>query len=219
MSHSVIQLLTANNPVRILGKTGKWVQVEWVSEKDDAIQGWIFGRFLSDNPLTQKELDNLTSANSVAINREAADMARMGPYGSGDDTLLALFLILLIFCSVTILIAWEKKRARRLQAEFDKCRRVVEERIQTCFLVEACPRCHELQHRLLQISPNARSVQLQCTTCDRKCWAAAINPRSYKVLEECRAFWEAAQLREVSEEVEILVDGHKTPPRGKPGFL
>ena len=65
VSYSVIQVLTANNPVQVLGRSGRWVQVEWVSGKDDAIQGWIFGRFLSDNPLTQKELESLKSANSA----------------------------------------------------------------------------------------------------------------------------------------------------------
>ena len=77
VNHSVIQVLTVNNPVRVLGKAGRWVQVERAPGEDDAIQGWIFGRFLSDNPLTQKELESLKST-LPAKNRPGGQTALWG---------------------------------------------------------------------------------------------------------------------------------------------
>ena len=231
VSHSVIQVLTANNRVRVLGRSGRWAQVEWVSGKDAAIQGWIFGKFLSDNSLTQKELENLTSANSVAINR--------GADGSGGGT-AGLFLILIVVVALWVVRvvnrnrkrmdlgssptrhkaereAWQAQEAewdetgRRLPIEVRELGQVVAKRVQTCFLVEACSRCHEFQNRLLQVSPNARSVQLQCTTCGRKYWASATNPQGYKLGEEYRAFLEKEQelgehFGEKIVEVEIVFD-------------
>ena len=41
-AHAVVHVLSANDAVRILGRDGRWLQVERV-EKDDAVQGWIFG--------------------------------------------------------------------------------------------------------------------------------------------------------------------------------
>ena len=80
MNHSVIQVLTANNSVRVLGAAGRWVQVEWRSGKDGAIQGWIFGKFLADTPLTQKELER----------------PRMRSKGSNRDLATAVFCLLAI---------------------------------------------------------------------------------------------------------------------------
>lgn len=57
--HGVIRVLAANEPVRVLERTGQWVRVEWVSEKGALIQGWVFGRFLSETPLAEKELQGL----------------------------------------------------------------------------------------------------------------------------------------------------------------
>ena len=200
VNHSVIQVLTVNNPVRVLGKAGRWVQVERAPGEDDAIQGWIFGRFLSDNPLTQKELESLKST-LPAKNRPGGQIALWG------------FLSIAIFF-LAIWIAWKvgnSRKKRRLKIKITELGQAVGERIRTCFLVEPCPRCHEVQNRLLQISPNARSVQLQCTTCNRKYWAGASNPHGYKVGEEHHAFWETTQalaqlLGEESIEVEVFFD-------------
>ena len=59
VNHNIIRVLTANEPVRILGRRGRWVQAEWVSGQGEAIPGWVYGRFLSENRLTQKELERL----------------------------------------------------------------------------------------------------------------------------------------------------------------
>jgi len=58
-SHSVIHVLAANEPVRVLERSGQWVRVEWISERGEAIRGWVFGRFLSERTLTEKELQRL----------------------------------------------------------------------------------------------------------------------------------------------------------------
>jgi hypothetical protein len=41
------------------------------------------------------------------------------------------------------------------------------------FLVQPCTKCHEFTMRLLEISPNARSVHYQCVHCNKKMRAAA----------------------------------------------
>lgn len=66
VGHDVVQVLSANSSVRVLGKAGRWTQVESKSGKDDAVQGWIYGRYLSDRPLTEKQLRNLESGRSKA---------------------------------------------------------------------------------------------------------------------------------------------------------
>ena len=185
MNHAVIQVLVANNPVRVLREVGRWVQVEWVSRKDDAVKGWIYGRFLSDKPLTQKELESLESANSATTNRVRPD---------GQNTFWTLFVGTVFF--LAIWIAWKgskSRKKRRLRMEILERGQVVRERIRTCFLVESCPRCYEVQNRLVQISPHGRSVQLKCTTCNRKYWAGASNPYGYKIKEEYHALWETSQ--------------------------
>lgn len=58
-SHRVVRVLAANAPVRVLERAGQWVQVEWISGRGEAIRGWVFGRFLSERPLTQQEVARL----------------------------------------------------------------------------------------------------------------------------------------------------------------
>ena len=212
----------------------------WASGKDDVIWGWVFGRFLSDRPLTHKDLELLESTNSVTAIRDPDGGAVFG---------LFLLLILMVVAAVATRRNRKKRRKFRdlasdaglrgrrcagseeehqewegqqqaLQDQFNELRRSVAERIKTQFLVKACPRCHEFQNRLIQISPNARSVQLQCTTCRRKYWAGASHPAGYKVAKEYQAFLEAAQklllrfFRDEDAEIEILVNA----PAGRMPF-
>lgn len=61
------------------------------------------------------------------------------------------------------------------------------------FLVQPCSRCHEFTMRLLELSPNARSVHYQCIHCKKKLRAAAGTPDAPRA----RTLWdELAQLVE-----------------------
>lgn len=76
----------------------------------------------------------------------------------------------------------ERKRQERAQAE--KAARIKAIRTDlsdiagTSFLVRSCPNCYEDSMSLLSVSPNSRSIKYQCTTCGRRRWAAAANPRA-----------------------------------------
>ena len=176
MSHAVVHVLSANDMVRTLGRDGRWLRVEWVSEEDDAVQGWISGRFLSDSPVTREELNPGSSPRPIPRQEPLSPTA--SPLAIG---LLVFYIPAFLVAALIAVKVHRSRKKERLQAEIGELVQIVAERIKTCFLVEPCPRCHEVQNRLLQISPNGRSVQLQCTTCNRKYWAGASNPHGYKI--------------------------------------
>ena len=60
-SHPIVLVLSANDMVRTLGRDGRWLQVEWASNRNEPAQGWMSERFLSDRPLTSQELNGLKS--------------------------------------------------------------------------------------------------------------------------------------------------------------
>ncbi|HRQ89415.1 MAG TPA: HNH endonuclease [Bacteroidia bacterium] len=55
--------------------------------------------------------------------------------------------------------------------------------IEEKFLVQPCSRCHEFSMRLLEISPNSRSVHYECTHCKRKARAASGSPEASQATE------------------------------------
>jgi 5-methylcytosine-specific restriction endonuclease McrA len=62
--------------------------------------------------------------------------------------------------------------------------------IQKNFLVQPCFSCHEFKMRLLDISPNNRSVQYQCVHCGKKMRAAAGTPEASQVADIWRSYTE-----------------------------
>ena len=60
--------------------------------------------------------------------------------------------------------------------------------IQQNFLVQSCSRCHEFTMRLLDISPNNRSVLYQCVHCGKKLRAAAGTPEAAQKAEIWRTY-------------------------------
>ena len=56
------------------------------------------------------------------------------------------------------------------------------EKISTLFLVQPCFRCHEFLMRLVDISPNGRSIKYTCAHCSKKLHSAAATPESFQVL-------------------------------------
>lgn len=51
------------------------------------------------------------------------------------------------------------------------------------FLVQPCFQCHEFKMRLLNISPNHRSIQYQCVHCGKKMRAVAGTPEAAQVAD------------------------------------
>ena len=74
-----------------------------------------------------------------------------------------------------------EKRLTELGEQIDQKETEIVRLIQRSFRIEPCPRCHELENQLNEVSPNARSIRLECMTCGRKYWAAAISPDGYKL--------------------------------------
>jgi len=79
---------------------------------------------------------------------------------------------------------------RRIEATAETLREVLTQH----FLVQPCSRCHEFAMRLLELSPNARSVHYQCVHCKKKLRAAAGTPDAPRALE----LWD--QLAQLVEE-------------------
>jgi len=60
--------------------------------------------------------------------------------------------------------------------------------VRNSFLIQPCPRCHENVLRLIDLSPNARSIQCECAHCGKKMRAAAATPDADKAI----TFWNNA---------------------------
>lgn len=209
MEFDVVEVLHANTPVRIVGQEGGWIEVESASGESPPFRGWVYERYLSERPLTPEEL----AARSQSERRSAS------PSEDSERSVLILLgvagVIFLIWVLNRVRLHFAKKRTFQ---EIKELGTIVAERIKTCFLVEPCPRCHEIGNRLLQISPNARSVQLECTTCGRKYWAPASNPYGFKLGDEYRAFHEEVQklVRLVGHESANIEISFGVPPGPMP---
>jgi len=102
-------------------------------------------------------------------------------------------LILALVAVVAALAGWrylEERRARlrrkeknrrALAADVDLARglrdRLAREIVQY-FAVVPCRRCGESEFALIRISPNAKSVELTCKTCERRQWSSAVGPEA-----------------------------------------
>ena len=164
-------ILPANTPVQIRNRRGEWWKISF-SFGEDALHGWIYAPLLSDQPLTETEL------NALQTPERSSDY---GLDGFGARALPVVFL--------TIMIGWVAYKLYRSRKAANLERRITQKAteivhlIQRSFRTEPCPRCHEFENRLIEISPNARSVQLECMTpsCRRKYWAPAISPDGYEL--------------------------------------
>jgi len=56
----------------------------------------------------------------------------------------------------------------QLQALIDEKRQDPGTKVQLWFMIQPCSRCHEFKRKLLEISPNGRSVHYQCLNCKKK---------------------------------------------------
>ena len=60
----------------------------------------------------------------------------------------------------------------------EECICELAEIVRTAFLVKSCPRCHENKMALIEVSPNAKSIEYACIHCGRKQHAAASSPHA-----------------------------------------
>ena len=84
----------------------------------------------------------------------------------------------------------EKKRAKRLEERKRKeaVASELSEIASTSFLVRSCPSCYENTMYLLSVSPNGRSIQYQCVTCNKRQRAAAASPRAQEAVGLIKEF-------------------------------
>lgn len=94
--------------------------------------------------------------------------------------------LILILLSVAALM-W---RSKVLQNERKKLRKEIEGLVSEAadfvsknFMVKSCGRCHENHMYLLSVSPNARSIEYQCGSCQKKARAIACTPKAAKALD------------------------------------
>ena len=79
--------------------------------------------------------------------------------------------------------SWLMRDIQRLQQRLGDAGALAEELIgelakivRTAFLAKSCPRCHENKMALIEVSPNAKSIEYVCIHCERRQRAAANSP-------------------------------------------
>ena len=75
----------------------------------------------------------------------------------------------------------ERETGRAEPKSAEQCIRELAEIVRTAFLVKSCPRCHENRMALIEVSPNAKSIEYVCTYCAKRQRAAANSPEAQKV--------------------------------------
>jgi len=77
-----------------------------------------------------------------------------------------------------IAMAWALATLRRVRrhSEIEQLARELAAAVRSCFLVQPCPRCHEIEMRMVAISPNARSLHYACLHCEKQMRAPAGSP-------------------------------------------
>ena len=132
-------------------------------------------------------------------------------YWITHNTALFFFIVAVIAAVIAAAAAWIgirkeadrkatdlelEKRLTELGEQIDQKETEIVRLIQRSFRIEPCPRCHELENQLNEVSPNARSIRLECMTCGRKYWAAAISPDGYKLASHYNDFLSMADKAE-----------------------
>jgi hypothetical protein len=98
------------------------------------------------------------------------------------EFIAALFRLAILAAPVWVPIAviyhLRAKKRKRLLSEAEQAAWQLGEVVSSSFLVQPCPRCHECRMRLLDVSPNARSVHYECLHCQKRMRAAAGSPKA-----------------------------------------
>jgi len=84
----------------------------------------------------------------------------------------------------------EERQLNLITEQVDKTREELIPIIEQHYVVQPCFRCHEFSMRLLEVSPNGRSVHYQCLHCKKKLHAPAGTANAVKALSLWRTFLE-----------------------------
>jgi hypothetical protein len=98
----------------------------------------------------------------------------------------AVIAVLALVLALTSLGGGTAAQLRRIERQ----RAELVERVEQQFVVQPCQRCHEFEMRLLEVSPNGRSVHYQCRHCKKRTHAPAGTPDAASLAEAWAAFRE-----------------------------
>jgi 5-methylcytosine-specific restriction endonuclease McrA len=115
--------------------------------------------------------------------------------------------LIAILITVAILVIYDRRarKRERLISEAKQAAKRLSNLVSSSFLVQPCPRCHECGMRLLDVSPNARSVHYECLHCQKRMRAPAGSAKASEVLalrdqlEQIRASLNAVLRNESAE--------------------
>jgi len=88
--------------------------------------------------------------------------------------------------TVAAVVAYLILFRRTLLDTIEEQRGLVAASAERWFAVQPCFRCYESEMRLLEVSPNGRSIHYQCAHCKKKMHAPASTPDAPKALEQYR---------------------------------
>lgn len=99
------------------------------------------------------------------------------------ECMLSLIMLSIGCFAWTFIIALSRntKRASLIQ-KIETQSKLLKSLIETSFLVRPCPSCYEYSMEVVNLSPNARSLQYRCLHCDKKIRSAAGSKNSSKAI-------------------------------------
>jgi hypothetical protein len=89
-----------------------------------------------------------------------------------------VILVVIVIGSWSVVVLEQRKLLGRIEQKREELIKNVEH----WFMIEPCSRCHEFKMKLLDISPNGRSVHYQCLHCNKKIHAPAGTPDAPKAI-------------------------------------
>ncbi len=112
-----------------------------------------------------------------------------------------------------LFVLYRQEKRRSLLQQIEEKAGTLRNALKQNFLVQPCPRCHEFTMRLIEFSPNVRSVHYQCTHCNKKMRAAAGTPNAPQILTLWNGFTELAnQYNEITRSSPIAGTVEFTTP-------
>lgn len=96
--------------------------------------------------------------------------------------MVAIMFFVAVIAMCVVIGQLRKRKRKVLFQKISKTGQVLCKIVPKRFLVQPCPRCHEPTMRVLEFSPNARSIHYQCAHCSKKMYAAAASPDASETL-------------------------------------
>jgi hypothetical protein len=99
----------------------------------------------------------------------------------------AVIAVLALILLLTSLGGGAAAQRRRIE----RTRESLTERVEQQFVVQPCVRCHEFAMKLIEVSPNGRSVHAMCLHCKKHTYSPAGTPDAATLIDEWTAFRES----------------------------